>query len=205
MFKVLVSLLLILNIASAQAQIVSHQSLKDLVDQMQFSLTVEWDQKDMNFREQTMKKFHEGLADLRKQGLTDLELIDFIKSEVKDQKLAKDIDALYAMMSNKNVPSKELELKFIEIAKKTQSRGASWDIEDLPMAAQLGIFAAGLAALYGVIFVMIHFANESSSGSGGGGGSSDPYCYEESYCTDSYYSEFYGYWIQDCTYETICQ
>lgn len=209
MFRIIVSLLLILNIATAQAQIVSHQSLKDLVDQLQFSLTVEWDQKDLNFRNEKLKAFNEGLANLRKQGLTDRELLDFIKSEVKDQKVSKDIDELYSMLLKKNVSSQLLESKFLDLAKKTQNRGASWSIEDLPLAGQIGVFVGTLAALYGIIFLMVYASNNyggSGGGGGGGGGSgggSDPYCYEEKTCS-SYYSTIWDQWVEDCTYQTIC-
>ena len=69
--------------------------LKTAFDQLNFSLQVEWDQKDKKFYNSKVKEFHDQISNLQKQGLKNTEILEFIKRNIKDQNIASDIDELY--------------------------------------------------------------------------------------------------------------
>lgn len=102
------------------------EELKTAYDELNYSLTVEWDQKDQAFRTNKMNEFSASVRELQAKGLTSAELIDFAKSQVKDTKVASDIGAAFTMVEiNKMTPS-EANQYVTETMKKSYSTGASW-------------------------------------------------------------------------------
>jgi hypothetical protein len=189
-FKKMIVLMLALSIFTVQAHATTQQGLKAAFDELNYSLTVDWDQKDEAFKNDQMKKFTAVLRDLQAKGLTNAQLVEFVKSEVKDAKVAKDVETAFNMISINKMSPAEANNYMMETMKKSYSVGASWSGE------ATGIILA--AALVVVIVAVVLASNGSSNGGSVtvGGGSSCGY-YDDYYCDT--YCDFYGCW-DDCYY-----
>lgn len=188
MFLRIVSFILALSIFNAQASSGSNQSLKTAFDELNFALTVDWDQKDKSFYQAQVKEFNEKIASLQANGLTNSELLDFATSQVKDEALAKDITTAFSMISINKLSKEEARKLMLKTVSKTYDKGASWSGRGVASGALVVLLLAlvGVAALAGGNVVV----------SGGG-------CYDEYVCYPVYDS--WGYWIYDsCGYQTYC-
>jgi len=94
MFKKLITLMMVLSIFTVQAHASTHDGLKAAFDELNYALTVEWDQKDKDFHASQMKKFTASLRDLQSKGLTNAQLVDFAKSQVRMLRLLKTLKLL---------------------------------------------------------------------------------------------------------------
>src|SRR5690606_13398261 len=82
-----------------QANASTPNGLKAAFDDLNYALTVEWDQRDRSFYDAQMQKFESHLNSLQAQGLTNQELIEFTLTQVKDEKLAKDLRTAFSMIA----------------------------------------------------------------------------------------------------------
>lgn len=193
MFKKLISMMMVLSIFTVQAHASTQDGLKAAFDELNFALTVEWDQKDKSFHESQMKKFAETVRELQEKGLTNAQMIEFAKSQVKDKKLAKDLETAFNMIQINKMSSAEANKYILETVKNSYSTGASWSGEVFVYIA-VGVLVVALA---------VAIANADTVVVGGGGS-----CYWEdiyvcdSYCYDDYW---YGYTCYDDCYWTTQQ
>lgn len=194
MFKKLITLMLALSIFTVQAHAATDKGLKAAFDELNYSLTTEWDQKDKAFHEAQMKTFAATIRDLQAKGLTNAQLIEFAKSEIKDAKAAKDLETAMTMVQINKMSSAEASKYVLDSMKKSYSAGASWNGEVLVYLA------------VGVLIVAIAVAIASGNATVSTGGNN---CYyDDVYVCDSYcYEDYYGYTCyDDCYYSTqyIC-
>lgn len=182
MFKKLLTLVMVFALFTVQAMAATQNGLKTAFDELNYSLTVEWDQKDTKFYDAQMKKFNETIRDLQAKGLTNAQLIEFAKSEVKDARVAKDLETAFNMISIQKMTGAEASKYMMETMKRSYSSGASWNGDALVYAA------VGLL----LIAVAIGVAAGGSSGGGGTGYS----CY-----TDCGYTEYCSYYSCQLVYE----
>lgn len=189
MFKKFITLMMVLSIFTVHANAASNNSLKAAFDELNYALTVEWDQKDKDFYTEQMKNFSGVIRDLQMKGLSNAQLIDFVKSEVKNEKVAKDLETAFNMISLNKLSSEDASKYMIDTMKKSYSAGASWNGE---VFLYLGI---------GVLLVAAAVAVGGSSSSGGYGGGY--YC-SNYYVCDSvcYYDYYWGYTCYDDCYYT---
>jgi hypothetical protein len=192
MLKKLIHVMLVLVIFAVQAHAATHSGLKAAFDEMNYALAVEWDQKDRAFYDAQMKKFMGQVRELQRQGLTNAQMIEFAKSEIKDQKMAKDLETAFSMITINKMSSEEASQFMIESMKRAYSSGASWT-GDVLIYLAVGILIVALA---------VSLAGGTASGSTGGGA----YCYDDCY----YYSyqcgwDFWGpIYCERYTCDTIC-
>ncbi len=189
MFKKFISLMLVLSIFTVQAQAATNEGLKVAFNELNYALTTEWDQKDNAFYEAEMKKFAATVRDLQAKGLTNAQLIDFAKSEIKDAKAAQDLETAMSMIQINKMSTGEASKYVLDTMKKSYSSGASWN-------GEVFIYLA-----VGVLIVAIAVALASGNVSTGYSGNS---CYYrdiyvcDTYCYDDYW---YGYsCYDDCYY-----
>lgn len=102
------------------------EDLTTAYDELNYSLTVEWDQKDPVFRAQKMNEFFKSVRNLQSKGLTNAELVDFAKSQLKDAKAAKDLGAALNVIEINKMSTEEANRYVVETMKKSYSVGASW-------------------------------------------------------------------------------
>jgi len=187
-FKKFISMMMVLSIFTVHANAASQNSLKTVFDELNYSLSVEWDQKDKDFYTAQMKKFSSELRELQAKGLTNAQLIEFVKSEVKNEKVARDLETAFNMISITKMSSEEASNYMVETMKKSYSAGASWNGE---VFLYLGI---------GVLLVAAAIAVGGNVSVSNGGGY---YC-SDYYVCDSvcYYDYYWGYTCYDDCYWT---
>ena len=178
-----------LAITTTSALANSNSGLKSAFDELNYSLTVEWNQKDKSFYDAQMKKFNSTLKELQSRGLTNAQLIEFVKSEVKDAKVARDMETAFTMIQLQKMNASQAASYMTETMKKSYSVGASWNGD--------AVVYIGLGVLLVVVALAVAAGGVSAGGNGGG------YC-EEVYVCDTYcYNDyFWGYTCQeDCFYD----
>lgn len=107
------------------------QQLEKSLNEYQYSLSVEWDQKDQAFYDARTQEFFGKIEKLIKEdGLTKEEILAFASLKAKNKEL---IDALKLKLSllDKNVSAEELSRVVAEVTNDLYSKGASWNGEIL--------------------------------------------------------------------------
>lgn len=143
----LLALVLSLAIFSAQADSGVRGSLKSAFDELNYSLTVEWDQQDKDFFQQEMGKFQKTVSALRSQGLTNEELIEFMISNVKDEAAAADLKQFFELAQTQKLSPEEVEAMTREIMNRHYHKGAAWIGTVLIIGASLIVLIVGVTAL----------------------------------------------------------
>jgi hypothetical protein len=188
MFKKLIVLMLAVSIFTVQAQAASNQGLKAAFDELNYSLEVEWDQKNLDFKSEQMKKFTATIRDLQAKGLTSEQLLAFVKAEVKNDKVAKDLDTAFSVISINKMSPTEANNYILETMKASYSNGASWNAAATTVVAALVVIAI-------IALVVSSGGNVVVSG----GYSCTTY---NDYVCDTY-CDYYGCW-DDCYYVSSC-
>lgn len=189
MLKKLVTLMMVLSIFTVSAHANTVTGLKAAFDELNYSLVVEWDQKDKDFYSAQMKKFQSTLRDLQAKGLSNQQLVDFVKAEVKDKKVAKDLETAFNMISINKMSQEDASQYMVETMKRSYSAGASWNGDAL--------------LVVGVVLLIVVAAVAIGGSSGGGGNGGGYYCSEYYVCdTSCYYDYYWGYTCYDDCYYT---
>ncbi|MBA2404242.1 MAG: hypothetical protein H0V66_05685 [Bdellovibrionales bacterium] len=103
------------------------QELERALDDYQYALTVDWDQKDANFVTEKTEAFYLVLSQLMEKGLTQKEVMDLV---AKKSKNPKEMDALVLKMellTKQASSSDELALLMTKNANTFYATGASWE------------------------------------------------------------------------------
>lgn len=187
MFKRFFVTFLAFALLSVQAMAATNNSLKAAFDQLSYSLSVEWDQKDRAFYDAKMKEFTAKVAELQAQGLTNAQLADFALTQVKDQKLATELNTAFTMIQLNKMNQSDARKLVLDTVSKTYNRGASWSGDTMLIGGVVVLALVVALALGGGVAVR-----------GGGAG-----CYEDYVCVD-YYDSWGFFWYSDCFYETYC-
>ena len=141
LFTLLLSLTLSSNIFA------STSNLKNLIDEHQYFLTVEWDQKDRDAYEEKSREFGKKFNEIvTSTTMSRAEILDVFQSQVMNPKAAARLNVRLALLPAQ--PSPEVIRELIEETKKDlYARGASWNGEvDWQMVGFLVGFAVILAA-----------------------------------------------------------
>jgi hypothetical protein len=175
-------------IVTVQANAVSNNTLKQAFDELNFALSVEWDQTDRTFYDAQMEKFTGKVKELQAQGLTNAELIEFALSNVKDVNLAKEIQTALTVVQINKMPANEARKLMMDTMSKQYSQGASW---------------SGDGVLLGALVVLVLVVAIAAAAGGSGSSSSGSSCFNEYVCYD-YYDSWGFYWYSDCFTERVC-
>jgi len=190
-FKKMIALMMIVSIFTANAKAASNSGLKAAFDELNYSLNVEWDQKNKDFYTEKMKEFSTALRAEQAKGLTNEQLIAFVKTEVKDAKIAKDLETAFNMISLNKMSSQDAAKYMTDTMKKSYANGASWSGN------------AGTTIIVAVVLIAIVIAAATGNltiSSSRGGYCSDVYvcdtvCYDDYYygttCSDDCYWSCY--------------
>lgn len=168
------------------------QGLKILYDDLQYSATVEWDQKDIEFKKEIENRFKIGLEKLTKQGLTNQEIIAFAASQFKNEKNKSDFTHLIQSLQVSTLGQEEVSRMVNTIINNECQAGANW-IGDLPLAGKIAYFIAVTAISSAIVYGMIY-----GSFAGISDGSNGQVC-TEVYVCDTYYDEMGSY--ESCGYQ----
>ena len=181
MLKNLLTFFLVFAIFVVQANASTQNGLKAAFDEMNYSLTVEWDQEDSNFYEAQLKKFMATVRELQKQGLTKDQMIAFATSQVKDAKVAKDLETAFSLITINKMSSEEASLYMMDSMKRAYSKGASWE-GDVFIYLAVGLLVVALAV--GIVAAAGSGGSSSGSTYTGSTGSGTLTCYDDCYYYD---------------------
>lgn len=134
-------------ILTAQADSGLHGSLKEAFDDLNYALTVEWDQKSPDFYQQQMNNFQGRIQELRKEGLSNEVLMDFLISNVKDKAAAADLKRFTEIASREKLSRAEMEGMLHDIMNRHYAHGSSWIGTVLIVGGALIVVVVGVAAL----------------------------------------------------------
>ncbi len=151
MLRKLTLVMLSFILLSVQVNAGTNNSLAQAIEELNYSLSVDWDQKDQRFYDQKMKTFAETVSKLQDSGLTNQQLVDQVISQIKDENLAKDARTTFNMIQINKMGSLEAQNAIHGLLGKSYNRGASWNGEAadvLITLAFLGVVA--LAIVYGL-------------------------------------------------------
>lgn len=113
-------------------------AIRSSVEEFEYSLTVDWDQKDQASLEKIMGKFKSDLEALKKKGMTDQELLSYIESRATDKKQIERLRAKILLEQPSASPEAMANFFRAELAS-LKVQGASWNGE--------AIFSYGFSAV----------------------------------------------------------
>lgn len=154
-------------------------TLDSAISNLQYKLTVEWDQKNVPAQKAILGAFAADVETLKKQGVSDEQIFKALSEKAFDAQTAKDIEHLAAFAKAKKLDQKEVRKLVVDYANKSQKLGTSWSGE-----ATLGI-------VIGIVLVVVLVAVLS----GGVSTSNGPVDYYD--CYDECYYDYYGYYYCD--------
>lgn len=191
MLKKLIALLFALAVFNVQASVpvTNLKTLSGAFDNLNFALTVEWDQKDKKFYNAQMAEFKKEVIALQKKGMTNSEILEFAKINIKNKKLAGDLDELFAVVKTNKMTEGEARNFLLTSIGKNYSEGASWQ-------------GGALASTAGLVVLIVFIVLLASVDTGSTGYYGDD-CYYEEVCVEYYDYDYYG-WYYDCYDELVC-
>lgn len=145
----IVALILSFIVLTAHAEVATGYSgaLKDAFDELNYALTVEWDQQNQNVYQNEVEKFQARILELKKEGLTEKEFLNFLVSNIKDANAAADLKQFYEIASTQNLNSIEMQDMTQEILNRHYSKGSSWAGVGLLIGAGVLVALVGIVAI----------------------------------------------------------
>ncbi len=119
--------------------------LERSLDDYQFAMTVEWDQKDVKFKDAKTKEFYTALEKIIKEdGVTQLEIMGLMEKKLLNHQALEALRLKLALLGNAASP--EALAKSLEASSKDMySQGASWNGEIvIPLA--IGVIVVAVIA-----------------------------------------------------------
>lgn len=154
-------------------------SLDSAISNLQYSLTVEWDQKDLKAQKAILGAFAADVETLKKQGISDAQIFQALSDRAFDAQTSKDIEQLAAFAKNKKLDQKEVRKLVVDYANKSQKLGTSWSSE------------ATFGLVIGIVLVVVLIAALTGGVTVSNNGGYDYDCYEECFY------DYYGYYTCD--------
>jgi hypothetical protein len=128
MFKLITAMALSLVMITAALAGANHSPLKMAFDELQYSLTVEWDQQDQKFHDEQKEKFRQTMIELLDNGLPDAELGQLIRNEVKDERALQEIETVLGLVSMRRMNQQEAEVYLNRVLERAYAKGANWQV-----------------------------------------------------------------------------
>lgn len=137
------------------ANVFASSNLEAVFNDYQYAMTVEWDQKDQNFRAEETEKFYKNLDTLISQGLSVNELMNFAESKIQDKKVLESV----RLEVSKATSQEEILSILNQNAGTLYSQGTNWTGREVLVG---GIVAAGIAFFaYSVYFSIKYGCKET--------------------------------------------
>ncbi len=205
--SILVALVFSLNVMASTGTV---QELERHMDEYQYALSVEWDQKNQAFYEAQTKIFFEKMGKLVAEGLTQEEVLKMVEAKTKN-KVAIDALKLKISLLSKNATAEELAQIVKESSKDLYAEGASWNGEVI-FSVVIGLVVIGALA-YSIWFSVTHecvayeeqyVCTQQSDCFYGGGPIGGGYSYDNwgNYVQSGY--TCYGPPRSVCRYQNVC-
>lgn len=119
-FSFVLTFALLTSVAHAETA----KGLKAAFDELNYSLSVEWDQKDPAFLNARSEEFARQMID---SGKTNQEILGVLLKEIQNEKLKTDLETTFTLMSLNLMSQAEALEQFKQIMQKNYRTGASWN------------------------------------------------------------------------------
>ena len=159
-------------------------TLDQAIQNLQFALTVEWDQKDSNFRNEVMKQFQIEVTKLEKSGMTREQILTELKTKVLDSRTAADLDKVIQLSKDQKVSKEEIRKIVTSNIERSQRTGASWQGDSA------GTVIAAVVIVAIVVLIIVAASNSRSTTVY----VDDGYYYDDNYYYDDDYYYYDCYW-----------
>jgi autotransporter adhesin len=147
--KSFITLFLAFSLFSTQAMATTNAGLKDAFNELDYALSVEWDQQDEAFHRAQTDLFIDRIVELQAAGLTNAEMMNFTISQVKNNRVAADLTTLFDLV-NANKLSENQVLEMIQTMRKdSQTQGANWS--GTATIVTLSIFVVAAVVTYSAL------------------------------------------------------
>lgn len=170
------SMAIILPFNQVQA---SDLTLDSALDNLQYQLSVEWDQQDTAGQKKIVDNFTAQVAELNKQGVTNEAVFNALAARSFDAQTAKDLKSIAKYAKEKKLSEGEARKLIVDYANTSQKIGANFRSEAVLTSILVGVAVAVL------LIVCLN------------GG-----CRNDNRCYDDCYIDYWGYYVCDtyCRY-----
>lgn len=150
LLSVLLSLCLTFNVLAASGTV---GELERQLDEYQYVMTVEWDQKDQAFQEKETKAFFEKISQsIQAGGVSKESILALASSKIKNEKALAALKLKLSLLSDVSSPA-ELAKVLKENSKEFYGQGASWNGDIVTPMIIVGVVAL---VAYAVWFSATH-------------------------------------------------
>lgn len=164
-FSLILSLIVMATPISASAN-----PIKSIVDEFQYALTVEWDQKDHAFYNNKVSQFH---SQLNAIGANQNDVIILIAEQTKNANLKAELKNIITLISINKLNKDQSSNMINDALAKHSAAGASWNGE----VFLIGGVAAFVAAIFAYVIINSERCNSDPS--------SQIICETDSFCESS--------------------
>ncbi len=141
--------------------------VKHIIDDLTYSLNVEWDQQDQRFYNEQLDLYTQRIADLRAQGLSQEDLINSLMASIQNEGIRQEVKQMLQMISAERLSDSQVMSILNSLRQKTYAEGASWNGSVVMSAAIITAIVIGTAVvLYGINGRKIRKLQEDCQGSG---------------------------------------
>lgn len=157
MFKKITALLLLTVFTNVYAFSPIDQStairaeLSKTFNSLNYTLNVEWDQKDAKYFDDSVANFEEKITALQNNGLTNEELMNYALENIKDKEIKNDINELAKVINDSQMTNEEARAFTIAKLNSTYSHGASWS------GSRMGCRTAFIVGAIIVVVALVHY------------------------------------------------
>lgn len=177
-------------VTTASASSITPMAVVSAMEEFNFAVNVEWDQKDPEFYKAQVSKLENSINTLVAEGMTLAEVIDVAASTIKNEQLAREMKKALSLVELNKLSLEESQKLLITAAQNSASSGASWTGDAL--------FYLGPILAIGIVVAIISSGGNSNGASTGGG-------YNCGYNYSCYWGyDFWGYYSYQCDYIYIC-
>ncbi len=165
--------ILILCFASQAMAATVREGLEAAINDYEYSMVVDWDQKDSKVAEAFTQKFTDKIEALYQQGMTNDILMKYVESRVFDKKKLAAIQAAAALTAEGGSSAQNIAKAIQE--NKLGVQGASWSGGIAAAGIITGIVAIAALIVYQLVWELNHRCES---------GYTTEVCGHESFCTD---------------------
>lgn len=151
MKKLFVCFLVCVSVSlNASASVVGHGAFADLIEELQYSLTVEWDQEDQTKRSEILKRFSLELLELKKQGLSQSQVLSDLRQISSRPELIDRLERDINLHEKGLITETEFNSRFTTDLNQAFKSGASWngDTGTVLIITAFSIVMVGLATWF---------------------------------------------------------
>lgn len=140
---------------------------KDLFQNYQYAVTVEWDQHDKDFLEAEEQKFSKGIEILLQSGHSTQDIVNDSLTMIHDENLRNEIKEALSLYGDNKISKDQLLNMLEQNASAMSQQGSSW--------STLGKIVVGVVVTYAVLKILQVIIINATSDEGYGGGTTGPW------------------------------